>query len=497
MKKKFIQLKEDLALGESLPVNNLHAVSVSMPKWQHVIDYEEGKEELHAALKTGYPRFIYHPLVAEACRRYHQEWGLSEEKSVLLFPSLNVAKQCKDYVYFRAKVNDVELRQVEHKSHVGVIVDKELSQYVKEFWQHSGLVISSRYVEDFFEDNIQEFDTESDLQIRQRIAGFAGSAVEDVYLTTSGMTSIYYAFKAITLNKKDTTTIQLGFPYLDTLKIQERWDNNALFLDYRDASDLKEVKDIIANGAAVSAVFCEFPTNPLLDVVEIKQLSEFLRSQSIPLIIDDTLSTWYNADLLQYSEILVTSLTKYFSGVGDVMAGSVVLNANSPLYSECKESFDTVFEPLLYAADCKILSKNMDDFPIRMQKINHNAAELVHYLKDDSKIKDIFYPSLVNQQCYDQYKSTNAGSGYGGLFSIVFKKAEWAEIFYDSIKLAKGPSLGTEFTILCPYTMLAHYHEFDFAAKYGVEWHLIRISVGVEDIKVIKEAFSDALAECI
>ena len=58
----------------------------------------------------------------------------------------------------------------------------------------------------------------------------------------------------------------------------------------------------------------------------------------------------------------------------------------------------------------------------------------------------------------------------------------------------KGPSLGTSFTLACPYTQLAHYDELDWAATYGVSGHLLRVSVGLEDPVDLSERFQQALA---
>jgi len=61
--------------------------------------------------------------------------------------------------------------------------------------------------------------------------------------------------------------------------------------------------------------------------------------------------------------------------------------------------------------------------------------------------------------------------------------------FYNHLQLSKGPSLGTNFTLACPYTMLAHYHELEFARAYGVSPGLIRVAVGLEDVEAIKGTF--------
>jgi cystathionine gamma-synthase len=63
------------------------------------------------------------------------------------------------------------------------------------------------------------------------------------------------------------------------------------------------------------------------------------------------------------------------------------------------------------------------------------------------------------------------------------------------LDVAKGPSLGTNFTLVCPYTLLAHYHELDFAISYNVPPNLIRFAVGLEDFEELKAKFEAALSK--
>ena len=85
------------------------------------------------------------------------------------------------------------------------------------------------------------------------------------------------------------------------------------------------------------------------------------------------------------------------------------------------------------------------------------------------------------------YKQT--GAGYGYLLTIKFIAPKYAISFFDAMEVAKGPSLGTNFTLACPYTLFAHYHELEWAAKYGVDEHLVRISVGLEGSDILSHKF--------
>ena len=70
--------------------------------------------------------------------------------------------------------------------------------------------------------------------------------------------------------------------------------------------------------------------------------------------------------------------------------------------------------------------------------------------------------------------------GFGGLLSLTFHSNAASRAFFDSLPINKGPSLGTDFSLACPYTVLTHFKELQWAAEYGVEEGLVRISVGME-----------------
>lgn len=81
------------------------------------------------------------------------------------------------------------------------------------------------------------------------------------------------------------------------------------------------------------------------------------------------------------------------------------------------------------------------------------------------------------------------------LFSIAFISDFASVAFYDALDVAKGPSLGTNFTLACPYTILGHPFELGWAATHGVEQGLVRVSVGLEDTDMLLSLFKEALAK--
>jgi cystathionine gamma-synthase len=75
----------------------------------------------------------------------------------------------------------------------------------------------------------------------------------------------------------------------------------------------------------------------------------------------------------------------------------------------------------------------------------------------------------------------------------VLRKPRRTPRVYDALRLNKGPSFGTPFTLVCPYTLLAHYHELEWAEGCGVPANLLRVSCGLEPVETIVNAFEEAL----
>lgn len=470
-------------LGEPLP-NSPHAVSVSLPKWDDVIGYEEKEPRVINALKSGYPRFVYQPAVQKLFKSCEEKFA-KEGEFCLAFPSASSAKKCIEFVGTEGTINPYGQQGV-----YVVSLPNDSKESAKTFWQHSGFVISTRQAESLLKDEKHPPANEEKQKIKKHIAKLANNNENDVYLFASGMTGIYTAYQSLLDLFPGRRTIQLGFPYVDTIKIQEKFGNGVHFVKYDSEEDLKTVEEIIKI-EPIAALFCEFPGNPLLQSIDLEALSKLLRAHNIPLVIDDTIATWSNIDLTPYADLIATSLTKFFSGTGDVLAGSIVINNKSPFYEGLKEAFDNNYEDLLFSEDAKTLEENSRDFSNRIKKINNTTEELCDYLKDHPAIENIYYPKYITSDVYNRLKKPEGG--YGGLFSITLKDEEKAPDFYNKLEIAKGPSLGTNFTLACPYTLMAHYNELDFAKKFGVSSNLVRVSVGLEDPEELIECFKRAL----
>lgn len=305
---------------------------------------------------------------------------------------------------------------------------------------------------------------------------------DDVYLYPTGMASIFNAHQAVLgVTKPAKKTVCFGFPYVDTLNILKKFGPGVHFLGFGDDASLDDMEAKLESGEYdIQALFCECPSNPLLKTPNLKRIRKLADKYKFIVVVDETVGNYLNICVLPYADIVVSSLTKIFSGDSNVMGGSLILNPNSSRYTELKSYFDNEYEDLFWAEDALYLERNSRDFADRSKRIDENAYHAVRLLKDSPLISRVYYPEFSDtKKYYDELKSPEGG--YGGLISFLFKDPKDAVSFFDSVLLHKGPSLGTNFTLACPYAILAHYQELDEVENWGVDRNLIRISIGLEE----------------
>lgn len=226
-----------------------------------------------------------------------------------------------------------------------------------------------------------------------------------------------------------------------------------------------------------------------------------------------------------------SSIRTRYLPVSPFSLASLTLNPSSPHYHDLKATLTATYEDNYYSSDAIFMERNSRDFKARVNKINHNTETLCDFLRDHTVtsgkaitegkkpvLTGVFYPKYITPQHYEARMrrcspslSSSAGDldsskassedeeeikpGYGSLFSLTFTTIEASRAFFDALKCCKGPSLGTNFTLACPYTVLAHYLELDWAKSWEVEEGLVRVSIGLEDLSTLMQWFTLALKE--
>ena len=466
-------------LGQSLP-DTPHAVSVALPRWQDVIAYEENDPACRAALQTLYPRFGLHPLL--------QRLTSSKQKdgqSIWPYPTRSAVEAAQ--AHCRRKAPEAQTQLIELNELICLQADAAATPHARAFWQHTGLGASSRQAAISLGQE-QPPTTEEAVTarrtIRERLAAIHQISSNRISLHPAGMAALHAALTAVQSLRPGRATLQLGFPYVDVLKQPQ-----VIF----HGGDLLQGDDLSALAAALerlepAAVIVELPSNPLLRCVDLAAVAELAHAHGIPVIADDTIGTAFNLNAQPHADLIFTSLTKSFAGRGDVMAGGLLVSPHSPWSDQLMAAVSPLAE--LSDADAIALEEASRDAAERVPQLDRNCLALAEQLRRHPLVDQVLHPS----DCPNFQALMRPGAGHGCLLSFTLKEDEAkVERVYDALRVSKGPSLGTQFTLTCPYTQLAHYDELAWAARCGVPSHLLRVSVGLEDPKDLWQRFELAL----
>ncbi|MGJ8644126.1 MAG: PLP-dependent transferase [Luteolibacter sp.] len=473
-------------LGNPLP-DSTHACSVCLPTWDAVVGYEEGREKVVRRLRTGYPRFFKHPIVERVFENARTELA-SEGEDVLILPTKLSAQRAHRWL---ERLAETAIRSTSFDGLQALIFPEKAKQLANHYWRFSGEVVSSRQAQDALDGNMRE-GSKSHL-LSRAIAKLNGGDPENCFIFSSGISAGLAALRSLPGLRDGKKTLQIEFPYVDSLKIQERFGNGVVYLNEASGESFDEALQRIRSGE-FAGVFTEIPSNPLLRTLDLKRVSEACQFSRTPLVLDDSSVGPLNVDILPQADILTSSLTKWVSGFGDVMAGALTINPESPHANDLRNSIseDSSDCAPLYISDAEVLLSNLKGYAKRNTRTNETALALVDFLKEHPAIANVWHPSVSETENYDAVKRKTGG--YGGLISISLSSPKKAPKVYDALRLSKGPSFGTPFTLVCPYTLLAHYDELKWTEDCGVPTNLLRISVGLEPAETIIKAFEDALS---
>ncbi len=473
-------------LGLPLP-DSPHACSVCLPTWDSIVGYEEGRDKVVKRMRTGYPRFFKNPAVERLFAAARAEVA-SDSEDVIVLPTRNAVQRAHRWVERRA---ETAVRITSFHGLQVLVVPTKAKADADLYWRFAGEVVSSRQAQDFLDGKMRE-GSKSHL-IARALSKYNGAAPEDTFIFTSGMAAVTAVLRGLPGVHDGKKTLQMEFPYVDSLKVQELFGHGVAYLNDATGESFDEALKRIREGE-FAGVFTEIPSNPLLRTVDLHRVSKACEDSGTPLIVDDSAAGPLNVQALKFADIVTGSLTKWISGEGDVMAGFAAVRADSPVANALRVSLkaDSAETAPLYIGDAEVLLSNLKGYSRRMKTVNTNGLAVATWLSQHPAVGEVWHPSLVQKANYD--KVMRKGGGYGGLLSFVLKNQKKTPKVYDALRLSKGPSFGTTFTLVCPYTMLAHYQELEWADGCGVSPNLLRVSCGLEPLETIIAAFEEALS---
>ncbi len=259
-----------------------------------------------------------------------------------------------------------------------------------------------------------------------------------------------------------------------------------------DASDPKNVEAAMTDRTKV--VWIETPTNPLLKISDIAAISALCRAKGAISVVDNTFATPYLQRPLELgADMVVHSTTKYLGGHSDVVGGAIVTSDDS-LFERCayiQNAAGGIPGPM----DCFLVLRGTKTLAVRLDRHQENAARVVDFLGDHSKVGRVYYPGLSDHPGHDVAKRQM--SGFGGMisFTLVDDTEANARALVSRTKVfSLAESLGgVESLIEHPVSMTHGSIPREERLKAGLSDGLVRLSVGIEDADDLIEDLEQAL----
>ncbi len=250
--------------------------------------------------------------------------------------------------------------------------------------------------------------------------------------------------------------------------------------EMRDLTGTEPLKDIPER---TRMVYFETPSNPLLRIVDIKEVSTQARDEGLLIVVDNTFATPYFQNPLDLgADVVIHSTTKYINGHSDSLGGAVVTN-DVDHYEQLK-FYQNATGAVLSPFDSFLTMRGLKTLSVRMKEHEKNAAEIANFLKSHRMIERVFYPGLPEHQGHEI--AARQMRGFGGMLSFTIRSdADGVRRFLSHLNyIALAESLGgVESLIEVPALMTHAGLPESVRQAHGITDSLIRLSVGIEDVE--------------
>ena len=314
---------------------------------------------------------------------------------------------------------------------------------------------------------------------------------EDAIILGSGMAAISTSLLAF-LGSGDHIVLQNDIYGGTRNLVEAQFKRYGIQYSFTEGLDVKSFeKEIMPN---TKAIYIETPSNPLLKLVDIKEIANLSKSNGLISFIDNTFAT----PLLQKPhklgiDIILHSATKYFGGHSDICAGAV---ASTSEHREIIWNLSKNIGGSLSDYTAWLLERSMKTLSVRFFAQQKNAVELSKFLTECNYIDKVFYPGLEDHVNHDIAKKQM--NGFGAVISFELNKKINPKAFLKSLKMI-NPSMsfaGVESTMLSPAETSHYLLTPEDRITQGITDNLVRFSVGIEDVPDIQYDIEQAFNSC-
>ena len=305
---------------------------------------------------------------------------------------------------------------------------------------------------------------------------------------SSGMAAITSVFTMF----KSNDHVILGMDiYGGTYRIvHDVYSKFGLEYTFVDTTNLENIKNAIKKNT--KAIFIETPSNPLLDVTDIKKVVKIAKEHNLITIADNTFMTPYLQKPLDLGiDVVIHSATKFLSGHHDVLAGVAVTN-NEKIAEQISFSQMAV-GAIISPFDSWLLMRSLKTLKIRVEEAQRNTEKLIEFFENHPAVETVLYPTAKNNVGKKIHE--NQAKGGGAVFSFRLKDEKKVKSFFENLKVAFfAASLGgVETLVTHPSTITHSEMPEEEKNERGFTQSLIRVAVGIENIDDLIEDFKQAL----
>ena len=239
-------------------------------------------------------------------------------------------------------------------------------------------------------------------------------------------------------------------------------------------------------------LYIETPTNPVLEVSDLKEAARIAREHDLILVVDNTFMTPYLQRPLELgADIVLHSTTKYLNGHSDGVGGAVIVKEAKT--DEWMKFVQNSVGAILSPFDCFLVLRGIKTLAVRMDRHEASARKIADYLADAPGIEKVYYPGLTSHPQHELQQ--RQASGFGGMIAFEIGSLEAAGRFLSRLRIVKlAESLGGVESLACHPASMTHgsIPEAERVAE-GVTDGLVRISVGIEDVEDLLGDIDQAL----
>jgi len=262
-------------------------------------------------------------------------------------------------------------------------------------------------------------------------------------------------------------------------------------VSFIDGKNIKEWNKSIQKNTKI--FFFESPSNPCLEIIDIKQVCNIAKKNNITTIVDNIFASPVLQQPVKFgADVVIYSGTKHIDGQGRAMGGAVC--STNKFKENILKPFLRHTGPCISPFNAWVLLKSLETIKIRVLSQSDNALQIASFLEKHKKIEQVYYPGLKSFPQYALAKKQQSAGGTMIAFKVkggkkdAFKVINKLNIFDISNNLGDSKSLVTH-----PTTTTHKVLEEEARLSLGITPNLIRLSIGLEDINDLKEDLSNSL----